>query len=63
MDNMVLQKLGPVAPGPQGKEGAKSHKDMVDPNRLSCGRAASPPLFCTCDRRRGRWKSSKRSRR
>jgi hypothetical protein len=34
MDNMVLQKLGPVAPGPQGKEGTKSNKDMVDPNPI-----------------------------
>jgi hypothetical protein len=34
MDNMGLQKLGPVAPGPQGKEGTKSNKDMVDPNPI-----------------------------
>ena len=42
MDNMVLQKLGPVAPGPQGKEGAKSDKDMVDPNPIVLWRGSKP---------------------
>jgi len=42
MDNMVLQKLGPVAPGPQGKEGAKSDKDLVDPNPIVLWSGSKP---------------------
>jgi len=42
MDNIVLRRLGSVAPGPQGKEGAKSGKDMVDPNPIVLWAGSKP---------------------